>query len=1510
MASSSHDSHHDPFADSLPSLPYSRPFKPPAPSAPPPSRPSSTLSESDKPARWSFLETAEPDLTLSVYSGEAGEGRGGGKGWLHPAVREEEQQREGGGESWSYAAETVTRGERGSSNEGHERGSWDARSEDDRKASGMMVDDSPWTTPEVSQGEFSTRASLAVPATEPDLLARSTNASSLLSVPPDDTLNRSNGSSPDSFVDPYMATALPSSTATSSAPSPAAATPHSTPPASPSFPFPFPPPSPPAAASLAPTPAPTYGSTPSPPRVDLHGRPLPAAPPSSDPFAAALAYRQQQHPSAAALQSSPGKSPRARALGSLRSFTMPFGRHHAHGQGVGQDEDLTASSFASVGTSGGSATPGGTSTGTGYWDTSLSYNVSGVLPPLPAASQPLTSTPTRPPPLTRSHTAPSTTTGEGVPLALLPSPPVPAATAHYPTYSPSFRPLHTVVDLPPLPLTASRSAPSALNSPSSSPSHIAIPTSHSHSFPASPPEPQPIARRASALALRRSVTRPPPAALLLVHPPSSPLSPPPETAGTTTTTATSASGTSSTGSSGAGLRTINRSPDGFYRPSPSALPASPSTHSLLPPPSPHSAGRPHSLYGTLPLSSPSLAASYPLPLSASPELAFPLPPPSSATDGGTGSPSTACHPLNPFTSGRGGRREREGTGGSGWTVGSEGTRGEEGGGRGRQVATPSFVSVFVPPPGQGHGHGHGHGHGRSPFGEDDDDDGDAFSPQSGSIPIYPPRAFHLQHHAGVDSVSSSVAPGAGLDSPRRRTRLVKPEQQTARNEVEKGAEEKKRRTEAWLDGVVAGSSSSVSGGGKSSTAPSAGTSSGGGGGGATGLDRSPSARMRRAAAAAASAVGWSIRGERERLGSVDDGVVGGQREEKGHRRRHYRRGGKQKGLKGWWARRSPLVRWSLLAALVALLILLVGLVVGLSRRGAGAALAAGDCTCLNGGRPSLSADGKGCECVCREGWGGTGCGLNATCVDVGGEQAGGRNWVAKGMVEVAERASGVWKPEVDVARLGEVLATYVLPSSTTTTASGSSSNGADPPSCASHLALLTLPSLPVALYPSRLAWTESALVHTLALTEFNSSLSSLRTFASGLSFAPYGDTGATKPNSNYQAIVGGYMWDLSVMERVALDVGWEKTAGPPSEAVERVEEAGEEVKAALEKVTANAVAASKQRAKALQHYWVDTLGFEADDLDAFRQRVQQAEVVVPLDATATGVFDAATAASGGGRSFPPAVGCVGGVSSEVVERVNEVEQGAFGLAAVQAGQTGNATCVNRPLYGLLNLLNLRLPFPSSDSRTSLPQQSLVLSSSSSITSRISLHAGELLSAGASSAAPSSSLTAPTSIERFGLLSAMDHVLLDYLLLFPSVSTAKLFVSYVLSSSSTPPASSDELFTASNSLASIPQLEVQIWGGVQKADISFARSGLSSSASSSLFFGSPAGSSFRSYALSSSPTLARIEWAPSAESVQVANDTSVGGGGGSAFETVWAGAANGTAKATAVWTSLSRVGVVG
>ncbi|GAA5864508.1 hypothetical protein JCM1840_000524 [Sporobolomyces johnsonii] len=873
---------------------------------------------------------------------------------------------------------------------------------------------------------------------------------------------------------------------------------------------------------------------------------------------------------------------------------------------------------------------------------------------------------------------------------------------------------------------------------------------------------------------------------------------------------------------------INRTPSGFYR-----LPVSPFSDVAFPLPPPSSAGS--SIRPLLPFAHHQHTSSYDSSERAASSLAFSLPSPP---------------PWGPAPS------------------------------------VPSFVSVFIEPP-------------HSPT-----------SPAI-SIPIYPPGASSSARrtHPNLQSIDSFVdSPpqkrtynlrqrffGASGAEPAARERTAtnestlvggasghsgeplidaaaldgKERRRVEREREREKLEATKRRTQEWLSGVA-----------------------GVGVGAEKDVDAATVATVATAGSRgtkvtwAAAATGWSLRG-----GSPGKG------DRSGRRGGSHRRGGSLAGGgsgKGKALLRSKRFRL-LVAALLLVIVLVIGLGAGLSRKGSGAATV-GACSCENGG--TATVNNGVCLCSCKGDWGGTSCHLNATCAN----PAGNGHLVAQGLLDVAGNAASLWQPSLNTSRLAYVVDHYVFPSSSTAA------------SCKFQLALVTLPNLPFSSFPSRLQWIESALLYTLALTESNSTANQFLTFASGLDYTKYGNSPATKPNSNYQIIAGGFTWDLAAMQRSVQNVTWESAASPSSEA-QSVMGAAPEALAALERITAYAVASSAQRSTALAHYWNDTLGLSAADLATFRSVVQSAEIVIPLDATETisGTSMMSLAAEQTNQSsFPPAIGCLPNLSDDDVQRVNDVEANVFGLADVTSSQALNGTCLDRPLYGLLNLLSLRLPFSSSDSRSSLPQQALVISTEDS--SRVSVHAGELLAAGAIASATTSP-TAPATLERFGLLSNLDHVLLDYLTLLDT-ATAQLLIAYVLSSPSGPPAATSALSQATNSLASLPMLEVQLWGGLRYSEISLVRSGLSSSDGSALFFGSDDGDSFRTWAISGTTTttttssgnagVGEIEWTLDAQEAEVAPDTSVAGS--TAFQKVWASAAT-AGTASSVWSALGKAGLL-
>ncbi|GAA5884365.1 hypothetical protein JCM16303_003653 [Sporobolomyces ruberrimus] len=423
--------------------------------------------------------------------------------------------------------------------------------------------------------------------------------------------------------------------------------------------------------------------------------------------------------------------------------------------------------------------------------------------------------------------------------------------------------------------------------------------------------------------------------------------------------------------------------------------------------------------------------------------------------------------------------------------------------------------------------------------------------------------------------------------------------------------------------------------------------------------------------------------------------------------------------------------------------------------------------------------------------------LNATCVELEG------NSIAQAFIDLAETSSTRWQPPIDPIRLAFTLNRYVYPApqSISTT------------SCDSQISLLDIPSL--SHQPNRLLFSQLTLVHTLALTESNTTIHRLERFISSLSLTGplERDEPAPNSNSNYEIISGGFTWDFATMERTVQNVSWKDVMKPNDEELQRMEGKLE----GLDRVTPFAVASSSQRSTALENYWVDTLGMEAEDLEKFRSIVRDSEVLIPFGEDVKSI-EALLAQENDELSILEGIGCRRDLAQEVVDRVNSVENGVFGLS--KDPSTSNETCSSRPIYGIVNLLRLSTPFPPSllSSRPSLPKNSLVLAVNAS--DRVSFHAGETL-VGGPSALPTSplptSLSVPTSLERFGLSSRLDHVLLDYLNLL-DIDIAKLLIERLFSTQTTSPSNDFALSDATNGLADIPILEVQLWGGLRWDDV--------------------------------------------------------------------------------------------
>lgn len=219
----------------------------------------------------------------------------------------------------------------------------------------------------------------------------------------------------------------------------------------------------------------------------------------------------------------------------------------------------------------------------------------------------------------------------------------------------------------------------------------------------------------------------------------------------------------------------------------------------------------------------------------------------------------------------------------------------------------------------------------------------------------------------------------------------------------------------------------------------------------------------------------------------------------------------------------------------------------------------------------------------------------------------------------------------------------------------------------------------------------------------------------------------------------------------------------------------------------------------------------------------------------------------------------------------------FGLSPLSPASQFDSSCYpDRPVYGILDVLRLRLPFI--DSRTRVAKQGVSLIRD--VGPRAVIRSGEILSALPASSNVMNLSVSDTDPRQYGTLNHLNHVVLNYLQAM-NVTVATSVVTYILGSSVVPPTNTS---IPESYLSEIPALEVAVFGSILPADVSSTISSYTSP-SGALFFGSNQGEAFRVWSLSdiSHP----VQWADSAVAPLIVDDTSITD---SFFSSVWATAA--------------------
>jgi len=314
------------------------------------------------------------------------------------------------------------------------------------------------------------------------------------------------------------------------------------------------------------------------------------------------------------------------------------------------------------------------------------------------------------------------------------------------------------------------------------------------------------------------------------------------------------------------------------------------------------------------------------------------------------------------------------------------------------------------------------------------------------------------------------------------------------------------------------------------------------------------------------------------------------------------------------------------------------------------------------------------------------------------------------------------------------------------------------------------------------------------------------------------------------------------------------------------------------------VASSTQCSSALSAYWTGVLSQSQDDLNPFISKILSSPIFLPFDSTDDTVTSLWNSSN---KSFPPAPACHPGLNSTAHDTIAAFEDALFNVPTVDLSTSFDSSCVtSHPAYGVLNVLQLRLPFI--DSRSGLPLQAAV--TKRSVNARAMIYSGEELSSFPYGSGTPSSLN-PRDL---GTFNHINHVLLNYLMSMPNVSVAKDLISFLLSSPTGPP---DESSNLASSLASIPLLEVAIFGSILAEDLASVQSSLSTM-SGALFFGSQDGDFLREWAITANSL--PIIWTEKSISPLIVKETTVSAD--ETFEQIW------SASRTAIERNVSSVTV--
>ncbi|KAF6766289.1 hypothetical protein DFP72DRAFT_953283 [Ephemerocybe angulata] len=419
--------------------------------------------------------------------------------------------------------------------------------------------------------------------------------------------------------------------------------------------------------------------------------------------------------------------------------------------------------------------------------------------------------------------------------------------------------------------------------------------------------------------------------------------------------------------------------------------------------------------------------------------------------------------------------------------------------------------------------------------------------------------------------------------------------------------------------------------------------------------------------------------------------------------------------------------------------------------------------------------------------------------------------------------------------------------------------------CADQAQLIdTGASLTADTQPERTGWAQAALLWHAIQSQDTVTAARMQTFVRQLPWSDLG-TGDGPSDTNASAFTSsfaGYSYNFAA----------QTVSQPPTTFLKQGQandvqnaRAGPKAQAALDRMYTYALASSTQRETALENYWTTTLSQRAQDLNTFKAMLSASPILLPFNGSSSNIRPLYSSSS---LLFPPPLACYPGLSTELMSQVSTFEKSVFNLDSPASASNFDVACFpDRPIYGILDLLRLRLPFM--ENRAWLPRQAAVLKAEA--LPRVVVYVNEMLSTTFPGSTPRAKFTSSELDPRtFGTLNLPNHVILKFLSLMP-VDTAKLLAEFLVTSSGkppVPPAPTSALFKA---LSTVPPLEVAIFGNVGPTDLSGTVSSFMT-ASGSFFFGTEAGNAMRNWAITTAK--GSVAWAENSTAPRIVRDGSL------------------------------------